>query len=922
MFGAVPADREADAVDDPDAAGPAGDQEDPAEVQGRQGEAERRAAEVLPREQDQPAGRLPAAARHPCPIGIAVFRTFSHGRPAPHPAVRARSASSTSTSAAARRDPTRAATRIKHHTPTAHCTSSGMNLNLSAANAELRAASASALPYFIADRARGRHRLVPGAPDPGPPDCRPASAPPNAQMQAITRSCPIVLRVHLLRLQRRRPTIYFVVSNVWRIGQQHFVLNKMYDEAARPARRRRREARRQARPPSEGRPTPPTNGRAEVDRPTTGRPANGAAPTAPSAERRRRNARRSGSADRMDWIEVTARTVDDAKELALDRLGRRRGRARVRGHRRAPQRPVRHRPDRGADPGPGEAALAGEAVRPKRRRRRAQRAPRRAVRAEPAEPRRRGRPTRARRRATGRRRAGDGERRRRGSTGDAGRSAAARASAAAAGAGGGGRGRERRRAAIERARTERRVRERRRRQSGGGRGQRCRRRRAGRARGAVHRRARAGDGLRRPRVAHRDRRRRRRRCTIEGDGLGAAGRPAGRDAPGARGGRAGRRAAHGRRAQRLAPRRRRRVPGAPARGAGRRSPAQVADEVRDSGERAGARADERRRPQGRARHRRRDRRCRDDVRGRRAPAPGGDPARREPGAAESAVRPSGARRRRSSERARRSGSSGPGPVEPHLAPRRGLRRGAPRRRSARRPARFADLGTGGGVPGLVLAVRWPERRGVLVEPSAAGAARSRGPRSRARAGRPGRGRSRAGPRTSAHEPDLPGALRAGDRPELRRAGGHRRDRGRARRGRAGSLVVSEPPGAGRRPLAGGGPGRARVRRRPRCRSSGRGTTPCSAKRAAAPASSRARRDARQTPGLVGRVPVAKRHRSSTFHVERRARSVHARERRSTSARHVPRGTRAAVERRVPCEHPSQRTRAAEHRGSGGADGSR
>jgi len=23
----------------------------------------------------------------------------------------------------------------------------------------------------------------------------------------------------------------------------------------------------------------------------------------------------------MDWIEVTARTVDDAKELALDRLG-------------------------------------------------------------------------------------------------------------------------------------------------------------------------------------------------------------------------------------------------------------------------------------------------------------------------------------------------------------------------------------------------------------------------------------------------------------------------------------------------------------------------------------------------------------------------------------------------------------------------
>ena len=55
---AVSADREADPLDDPDAAGPAGDQEDPAAIQGRPGEAERGAAEVLPREQDQPDRRL------------------------------------------------------------------------------------------------------------------------------------------------------------------------------------------------------------------------------------------------------------------------------------------------------------------------------------------------------------------------------------------------------------------------------------------------------------------------------------------------------------------------------------------------------------------------------------------------------------------------------------------------------------------------------------------------------------------------------------------------------------------------------------------------------------------------------------------------------------------------------------------------
>ena len=27
-------------------------------------------------------------------------------------------------------------------------------------------------------------------------------------------------------------TLYFLVSNCWRIGQQHFVLNKMYEESA------------------------------------------------------------------------------------------------------------------------------------------------------------------------------------------------------------------------------------------------------------------------------------------------------------------------------------------------------------------------------------------------------------------------------------------------------------------------------------------------------------------------------------------------------------------------------------------------------------------------------------------------------------------------------------------------------------------
>ena len=63
----------------------------------------------------------------------------------------------------------------------------------------------------------------------------------------------------------------------------------------------------------------------------------------------------------MDWIEVTARTSTTPRAGARP-ARRRRRRARVRGHRRAPQRTVRDRPHRCPDPRPGEAAVAGEAA--------------------------------------------------------------------------------------------------------------------------------------------------------------------------------------------------------------------------------------------------------------------------------------------------------------------------------------------------------------------------------------------------------------------------------------------------------------------------------------------------------------------------------------------------------------------------------
>jgi YidC/Oxa1 family membrane protein insertase len=54
-------------------------------------------------------------------------------------------------------------------------------------------------------------------------------APANQQMQAITKIFPIIFGFISYGLNAAT-TIYFFVSNAWRIGQQHFVLNKMYEE--------------------------------------------------------------------------------------------------------------------------------------------------------------------------------------------------------------------------------------------------------------------------------------------------------------------------------------------------------------------------------------------------------------------------------------------------------------------------------------------------------------------------------------------------------------------------------------------------------------------------------------------------------------------------------------------------------------------
>jgi 16S rRNA (guanine527-N7)-methyltransferase len=65
------------------------------------------------------------------------------------------------------------------------------------------------------------------------------------------------------------------------------------------------------------------------------------------------------------------------------------------------------------------------------------------------------------------------------------------------------------------------------------------------------------------------------------------------------------------------------------------------------------------------------------------------------------------------ERARELGFLGPGPVEAHIRHSDGFAIGV-----LTPPALLLDLGSGGGVPGLVLAVRWPDAEVVLIDAGA------------------------------------------------------------------------------------------------------------------------------------------------------------------------------------------------------------
>ncbi len=117
-------------------------------------------------------------------------------------------------------------TAVKEHAPAAlHFL--GLHLNLSAANA-VPDGIVTALPYFFVLALvifTGWYQVR----QTQARQSKSGGTPPNAQMQAVTKVMPIFFGVISYGFNAAT-TIYFVVSNSWRIGQQHFVLNKMYEE--------------------------------------------------------------------------------------------------------------------------------------------------------------------------------------------------------------------------------------------------------------------------------------------------------------------------------------------------------------------------------------------------------------------------------------------------------------------------------------------------------------------------------------------------------------------------------------------------------------------------------------------------------------------------------------------------------------------
>jgi YidC/Oxa1 family membrane protein insertase len=163
------------------------------------------------------------------PIGIAVFRLFLHGLQKHIPRTGSFNLLYSDLCGGAKTPVSECTKNINHHAPHAMYFL-GMNLNWSAkeVSSKLSGHWIEWLPYYFLVGLvilTGWYQVR----QTQARQLRQGNAAPNAQMQAVTRIMPILFGFITFGLSAAT-TLYFVTSNAFRIGQTHFVINKMFDE--------------------------------------------------------------------------------------------------------------------------------------------------------------------------------------------------------------------------------------------------------------------------------------------------------------------------------------------------------------------------------------------------------------------------------------------------------------------------------------------------------------------------------------------------------------------------------------------------------------------------------------------------------------------------------------------------------------------
>jgi YidC/Oxa1 family membrane protein insertase len=164
------------------------------------------------------------------PIGIAVFRTFSHGVQKHLPQTSGKLGTLYHDICGPLNTHACGAYLSKRGSnPPSTLHFLGMSLNLTARQAQGFGGFGQAWPYYVLIALvalTGWYQVK----QTQARQLQNSNTPVNAQMQAITKIFPVFFAFICISLNAGA-VIYFIVSNIWRIGQQHLVIGKMYDQA-------------------------------------------------------------------------------------------------------------------------------------------------------------------------------------------------------------------------------------------------------------------------------------------------------------------------------------------------------------------------------------------------------------------------------------------------------------------------------------------------------------------------------------------------------------------------------------------------------------------------------------------------------------------------------------------------------------------